>query len=209
MNVIYFMYEQCIRHHSAKDTFMRLMWYGVIAVVSSVCCQVSNCITCKRLSRLAVWGHVGFTVRCWRAQYYWVSSLPYVTYETYNTYKNTITLILHNRAKAILQSPRPTNINSCFLFVACQDPDLNVCLHQSLNGLRHLILKLVLYRCGPQELQVLRQKWRKTNKKGKKREWVRGDHRRGRSLKHHVSGKHVSQDCVTRSVVFPFISGCL
>lgn len=83
MTVIYFMYEQCIHHHSAKDTFMRLMWYGSIAVVSSFCCRVNNdhsfhCITCKRLSRLAVWRHIGFTVHCWRAQYYWVSSLPYV-----------------------------------------------------------------------------------------------------------------------------------
>lgn len=164
MNVIYFMYEQCIHHHSAKDTFLRLMWYGSIAVVSSFCCWVNNdhsfhCVTCKRRSRLAVWRHIGFTAHCWRAQYYWVSSLPYVVVPFTRTPLQVF--FLHIRAEAILQSPSPTNINSCFLFVACQDPDLNVCLHQSLNGLGHLILKLVLYRCGPQELQVLHQKWRK------------------------------------------------
>lgn len=58
-----------------------------------------------------------------------------------------------------------TNINGCFLFVPCQDPDLDVGLHQSLNGLGHLILELVLYRCGPQQLQVLHPKWEKDSKK--------------------------------------------
>lgn len=53
-----------------------------------------------------------------------------------------------------------TNINGCFLFVSRQDPDLDVRLHQSLNGLGHLILELVLYRCGPQQLQVLHKKMR-------------------------------------------------
>lgn len=38
---------------------------------------------------------------------------------------------------------------------------------------------------------------------------VRGDHRREMSLQHHVSEKHVGQDCVTHSVMFPFISCCL
>lgn len=51
-----------------------------------------------------------------------------------------------------------TNIDGCFLFVPGQDPDLDVSLHQSLYGLGHLILELVLDRCGPQELQVLNQK---------------------------------------------------
>lgn len=48
-----------------------------------------------------------------------------------------------------------TNVNGRFLFVSCQDPDLDVRFHQSLNGLRHLVLELVLDRCGPEKLQVL------------------------------------------------------
>lgn len=51
-----------------------------------------------------------------------------------------------------------TDIDGCFLFVSSQNPDLDVSLHQSLYGLRHLILELILDRCGPQQLQVLQQK---------------------------------------------------
>lgn len=54
-----------------------------------------------------------------------------------------------------------TNINSGFLFVTRQDPYLYIGLHQSLDGLGHFILKLVLDRCGPEQLQVLRQKLEK------------------------------------------------
>lgn len=107
----------------------------------------------------------------------------------------------HLRAKAILQSLSLTNINSRFLFVPCQDPDLDVCLHQSLNGLGHLILELVLYRCGPQQLQVLHPKWGKSKKKREKKS-VRSDYNRGRPLKRQVSKKHVCRDCVTHSVTF-------
>lgn len=55
-------------------------------------------------------------------------------------------------------SLRLTNVDGRFLFVPSQDPDLDVSLHQSLYGLRHFILELVLNRCGPQQLQVLQQK---------------------------------------------------
>lgn len=68
-----------------------------------------------------------------------------------------------------LKSLSRTDINGRFLFVPCQDPDLDVCLHQSLNGLWHLILQLVLYGCGPQQLQVLHSKWGE-NKQRKKRQ---------------------------------------
>lgn len=79
-----------------------------------------------------------------------------------------------------------TNIDSCFLFVPSQDPDLDVSLHQCLYGLRNFILELVLYCCGSQELQVLQQKKTKTKA-------IRGDYYRGRSLKRHVSEKHVTK----------------
>lgn len=52
-----------------------------------------------------------------------------------------------------------TNINSRFLFVTRQDPYLYIGLYQSLDGLGHFILKLVLDRCGPEQLQVLRKKF--------------------------------------------------
>lgn len=42
-----------------------------------------------------------------------------------------------------------TNVDGCLLLVPSQDPDLDVGLHQGLNSLRHLVLKLVLDGCGP------------------------------------------------------------
>lgn len=57
-----------------------------------------------------------------------------------------------------------TYIDSRLLLVPSQDPDLDVGLHQSLNGLGHLILKFILYCCGAQELQVLHQKWKEKKK---------------------------------------------
>ena len=51
-----------------------------------------------------------------------------------------------------------TNVNSCFLFVPSQDPDLDVRLHQSLDGFWHFILELVFDGGGPEQLQVLHQK---------------------------------------------------
>lgn len=103
-----------------------------------------------------------------------------------------------------------TNVNSCFLFVSCQDPDLDVCLHQCLNSFRHLILKLVLYGCGPQQLQVLHSKWARNTKK-------RGEKVNKRQLQQRKAFKtsSVKETCVpglchSLSHVFPLIScSCL
>lgn len=53
-----------------------------------------------------------------------------------------------------------TYINGSLLLVSGQDPDLNVSFHECLNGLRDMILQLVLDRSGPEQLQVLQQKIR-------------------------------------------------
>lgn len=54
------------------------------------------------------------------------------------------------------EKPAPlTNINSSLLFVPRQNPYLDVGLHQGLDGLRHLVLELVLDGRGAQQLQVL------------------------------------------------------
>lgn len=116
----------------------------------------------------------------------------------------------HLRAKAILQSLSLTNINSRFLFVPCQDPDLDVCLHQSLYGLGHLILELVLYRCGPQQLQVLHPKWGKSKKKREKKVSEKRLQQRKAFKTSSVKETCVPGLCHSLSYVFPLIScSCL
>lgn len=86
-----------------------------------------------------------------------------------------------------------TNVNSRFLFVPRQDPDLDVGLHQSLDGLGHLVLELVLDGRGPQQLQVLHPE------RGRQKISKSGGDRTGRKepLKRHLSEKHASRDRVT------------
>lgn len=102
-----------------------------------------------------------------------------------------------------------TDVNGRLLFVPRQDPYLDVGLHQGLDGLRHLVLQLVLNGRGAQQLQVLRPDVSESRREEKRSQSAVIRAAAVRPLERHVSEKHVRRDCVTRPAVIPPSSAAL